>query len=74
MKKLFLLLFAVASMVMAEGAAAQNRAKLVNCTVSVNIPKCQMPPHWLLNKVTPAQYDTLVVLNRLCTVDYSLLK
>lgn len=74
MKKLFVLIFAVTSMVVAKDAVAQNRAKLVNCTVSVKDPKCQMPPHWLLNKVTPAQYDTLVVLNRLCTVDYSMLK
>lgn len=36
--------------------------------------KGNMPPLWLQNKVTPAQFDTLVVLNRLCNVDYSAFK
>lgn len=34
----------------------------------------ELPPVWILNKVTPEQYDTLAILNRLTDVDYSPLK
>ena len=61
-------------MAWANEAAAQQCKKKVTPRVESSVPKGKMPPRWLLNKVTPAQYDTLVALNRLCTVDYSMLK
>ena len=77
MKKLFLTLIAL---VMATGMALaddrQDQGYFINAknTGSGVSQKGCLPPRWLLNKVTPAQYDTLVALNRLCNVDYSMLK
>lgn len=73
-KSILCLLFAIAAMAWANDAAAQQCKKKVTPRVESTVPKGKMPPRWLLNKVTPAQYDTLVALNRLCTVDYSMLK
>ena len=73
-KSILCLLFAIAAMAWANEAAAQQCKKKVTPRVESTVPKGKMPPRWLLNKVTPAQYDTLVALNRLCTVDYSMLK
>lgn len=73
-KSILCLLFAIAAMAWANDAAAQQCKKKVTLRVESTVAKGKMPPRWLLNKVTPAQYDTLVALNRLCTVDYSMLK
>lgn len=37
-------------------------------------PKGELPPAWLKNKVSEAQYDSLAALNKLCMVDYSAFK
>ena len=73
-KSILCLLFAIAAMAWANDAAAQQCKKKMTPRVESTVAKGKMPPRWLLNKVTPAQYDTLVALNRLCTVDYSMLK
>lgn len=73
-KSILCLLFAIAAMAWANDAAAQQCKKKVTPRVESTVAKGKMPPRWLLNKVTPAQYDTLVALNRLCMVDYSMLK
>lgn len=73
-KSILCLLFVIAAMAWANDAAAQQCKKKVTPRVESTVAKGKMPPRWLLNKVTPAQYDTLVALNRLCMVDYSMLK
>ncbi len=74
MKKLLAFFLFVIGIIQADYATAQQQVYVVKVTGSGNADKGKMPPQWLLNKVTPAQYDTLAILNRLCNVDYSMLK
>lgn len=75
MKRFFVfLIFAIAGINLSDYATAQQRVSVTITNSSDNVAKGKMPPRWLLNRVTPAQYDTLVVLNKLCSVDYSMLK
>ncbi len=75
MKRLFVfLMFAIASISLVNYAAAQQCVNVKVSSGSCNGVKGKLPPRWLLNKVTPSQYDTLTILNRLCDVDYSMLK
>lgn len=75
MKRFFVFfIFAIVGINIADYATAQQRANVKISATTVNVPKGKMPPRWLLNKVTQAQYDTLAALNKLCTVDYSMLR
>lgn len=77
MKQLFLsLILAMIGMVLAGNVVD---AQCVNAQTKMSdnqtqVPKGELPPRWLLNKVTPTQYDTLAALNKICAVDYSMLK
>ena len=75
MRKIFvLILLAASTAVLADDAQPTCYKAAKKCVVTAEVPKGMLPPRWLLNKVTPAQYDTLAALNRLCNVDYSMLK
>lgn len=75
MRKLFvIILLAMAGTALADDVQRPCATTAGQCVLTSKVPQGSMPPRWLLNKVTPAQYDTLVALNRLCHVDYSMLK
>lgn len=72
-KLLFLLLLTLSSPCLAQQSAAVL-PRLSLSRASRATPKGSLPPDWVKNFVTPAQYDTLVILNRLMDVDYTALK
>ena len=79
MRKLFLLSFLLVSgMVFAQEPKAGSGNYIIRVYGNGNGANAgtynkqgKMPPKWLKNKVSAAQYDTLVILNMLADVDYT---